>query len=144
MLPIRSSWARSSGARRVPPLGATDSAGKSLFGTGGSRAQSRMLPRSFQYFAPRTVEEATSLLSAHEGDVKILAGGMSLIPLMKLRLASPSHVVDISRLPGLDYIRESEDGKALLIGALTRHHALESSPLAKRRVPLLSEAAGSI
>ena len=103
-----------------------------------------MLPRSFQYFVPRTIEEAARHLKEHEGDVKILAGGMSLIPLMKLRLASPGHVVDISRLQGLDYIKESEDGKALLIGALTRHHALESSPLLRRRVSLLSEAAGSV
>jgi len=103
-----------------------------------------MLPRSFQYFAPTTLEEATSLLREHRGDVKVLAGGMSLIPLMKLRLASPGYVVDINRVKGLDYVEESEDGKALLIGSLTRHHALESSPLVKRRVPLLSEAAGSI
>jgi aerobic carbon-monoxide dehydrogenase medium subunit len=103
-----------------------------------------MLPRSFQYFAPTTLEEATSLLKEHRGDVKVLAGGMSLIPLMKLRLASPGHVVDINRVKGLDYLEESDDGKTLLIGSLTRHHALESSPLVKRRVPLLSEAAGSI
>jgi len=103
-----------------------------------------MLPRSFQYFAPTTLEEATGLLKEHEGDVKILAGGMSLIPLMKLRLASPGYVVDINRVKGLEYLEESDDGKVLLIGSLTRHHALESSALAKRRVPLLSEAAGSI
>jgi len=103
-----------------------------------------MLPRSFQYFAPNTVEEALSLLGEHEGDVKILAGGMSLIPLMKLRLASPGYVVDINRVRGLEYIKESEDGKTLIIGSLTRHHALESSTLTKKRVPLLSEAAGSI
>ncbi len=103
-----------------------------------------MLPRSFQYYAPATIGEATRLLREHEGDVKILAGGMSLIPLMKLRLASPGHVVDINRLQGLDYIKESEDGRALLIGALARHHTLESSPLARKRVPLLSEAADSI
>jgi aerobic carbon-monoxide dehydrogenase medium subunit len=103
-----------------------------------------MLPRTFQYYAPTTLEEATGLLKEHEGDVKILAGGMSLIPLMKLRLASPGHVVDINRVEGLEYIQESADGKALLIGALTRHGALESSPLAKGKVPLLSEAASSI
>jgi carbon-monoxide dehydrogenase medium subunit len=76
--------------------------------------------------------------------VKILAGGMSLIPLMKLRLASPGFVVDINRVKGLEYIDESEDVKALLIGSLSRHHALESSPLVKKRAPLLSEAAGHI
>ncbi|HEV2389397.1 MAG TPA: xanthine dehydrogenase family protein subunit M [Nitrososphaerales archaeon] len=103
-----------------------------------------MLPRRFNYFAPTTVEEAAGLLKEHQGDVKILAGGMSLIPLMKMRLASPGNVVDINRVKGLEYIEESADGKTLLIGSLTRHHTLESSALAKRRVPLLSEAAGSI
>jgi aerobic carbon-monoxide dehydrogenase medium subunit len=103
-----------------------------------------MLPRSFQYFAPTTVEQVTGFLKEHEGDVKILAGGMSLIPLMKLRLASPGYIVDINRVKELEYIEESEDGKALLIGSLTRHYALESSALTKKMVPLLSEVAGSI
>ena len=83
-------------------------------------------------------------MKEHEGDVKILAGGMSLIPLMKMRLASPGYIVDINRVNGLEYIKESEDGKSLLIGSLTRHHALESSALVKKRAPLLSEVAGSI
>ncbi len=103
-----------------------------------------MLPRSFQYFAPTTVEDAVRLLVEHEGDAKVLAGGMSLIPLMKMRLASPGYVIDINRVKELDYIKESEDGKSLLIGPLTRHHALESSPLVRKRAPLLSETAGSI
>jgi aerobic carbon-monoxide dehydrogenase medium subunit len=103
-----------------------------------------MLPRSFEYFAPRTLEEAFDFLREHEGDVKVLAGGMSLIPLMKMRLASPGHIVDINHVEGLEYIKESEDGKTLLIGSLTKHHSLESSPLAIKRVPLLSETAGSI
>jgi carbon-monoxide dehydrogenase medium subunit len=103
-----------------------------------------MLPRSFQYFAPTTIEEAARLLDKHEGDAKILAGGMSLIPLMKLRLASPGYVVDINRVKGLDYIKESDDGMSLLIGSLTRHRSLESSALVRKRVPLLSETAGSI
>ena len=103
-----------------------------------------MRPRSFQYFAPVTVQEAAKLLKEHGGDAKILAGGMSLIPLMKLRLASPGCVVDINRVNGLDYIKESGDGKSLLIGTLTRHHSLESSPVVRKRAPLLSETAGSI
>lgn len=103
-----------------------------------------MLPRRFNYFAPASVEEATALLREHAGDAKVLAGGMSLIPLMKLRLASPGFLVDINRVKGLEYITESEDGASLLVGSLTRHHALESSPLVRRRVPLLSEAAGLI
>jgi carbon-monoxide dehydrogenase medium subunit len=103
-----------------------------------------MLPRSFQYFAPTTVEMASDFLKEHKGDAKILAGGMSLIPLMKLRLASPGYLVDINRVKGLEYIKESGDGRSLLIGSLTRHHALESSTLARKRAPLLSETAGSI
>jgi aerobic carbon-monoxide dehydrogenase medium subunit len=103
-----------------------------------------MLPRSFQYFVPRTVDEVTSFLKDHPGEAKILAGGMSLVPLMKLRLASPAYLVDINRLKGLEYIEESEDGGALLIGSLTRHHSLESSALAKEKVPLLAEAAACI
>jgi len=103
-----------------------------------------MVPRSFEYFAPTTVEDATKFLKEHPGDAKVLAGGMSLIPLMKLRLASPGYIVDINRVKGLEYIEESDDGRSLLIGSLTRHHALESSPLARKIVPLLSEAAGLI
>jgi carbon-monoxide dehydrogenase medium subunit len=103
-----------------------------------------MLPRSFQYFAPTSVEEAAALLKEHQGDAKILAGGMSLIPLIKLRLASPGHIVDLNRVKGLEYINESDDGRSLLIGSLTRHHALESSPLVRKRAPLLSETAASI
>ena len=72
-----------------------------------------MLPRSFQYFAPTSVETAADFLKEHAGDAKILAGGMSLIPLMKMRLASPGYVVDINRVKGLEYIKESEDGRTL-------------------------------
>lgn len=103
-----------------------------------------MVPRAFQYFAPSSVDEATRLLKEHAGEAKVLAGGMSLIPLMKLRLASPGVIVDINRVEGLDYISESSDGSALEIGALVRHHGIESSPLVISRVPLLSEAAGLI
>jgi len=103
-----------------------------------------LLPRSFHYFAASSVEEVTSFLKEHKGDAKILAGGMSLIPLMKLRLASPAYLVDINKVRGLEYIEESEDRRSLIIGSLTTHHSLESSPLAKSRVPLLAEAAGSI
>ncbi len=103
-----------------------------------------MLPRNFQYFSPRTVEEATAILEEHRGGAKVLAGGMSLIPLMKLRLASPECVVDINHVDGLEYIEESTDGGSLLIGSLARHHALESSPVVRRRAPLLSEAAGQV
>ncbi len=66
-----------------------------------------MVPRRFEYYAPTSLEEAARLLSEHRGEAKLLAGGMSLIPLMKMRLASPGHVVDINRIGGLEYIRES-------------------------------------
>ena len=103
-----------------------------------------MVPHSFEYFAPTSVEEVFKLLKEHAGDAKVLAGGMSLIPLMKLRLASPGFVIDINRIRWLEYIRESIDGRALLIGPLATHHDLESSPLVRKRLPLLSETAGSI
>ncbi len=103
-----------------------------------------MLPRSFQYFAPTSLEEASRLLKEHRGEAKILAGGMSLIPLMKMRLASPGYVVDINRVQGLDQIKLSDDGRFLIIGSLARHHQIETSPLVRRRAPLLAEAAGSI
>lgn len=94
-----------------------------------------MIPRSFEYFAPRTMDEALSLLKELGPEAKILSGGQSLIPMMKLRLASPQQVIDINRIPGLDYITEV-DG-ALRIGALVRESDLETSPLVKSRFPLL-------
>ena len=84
------------------------------------------------------------MLKEHQGDAKILAGGMSLIPLMKMRLASPGYVIDINRVKGLDYIKLSDDGKSLLIGPLARHHSVEASSLVRKRTPLLAEAAASI
>jgi carbon-monoxide dehydrogenase medium subunit len=101
-----------------------------------------MFPKNFEYFVPNTVTEVSSLLKRYGSEAKILAGGMSLIPLMKLRLASPRYLIDINRLPRLDFIREVKG--RLLIGALTRHHSLETSNSIKRRVPLLSETASWI
>lgn len=103
-----------------------------------------MLPRSFQYVAPTSIGGVVDFLREHPGEAKVLAGGMSLIPLMKLRLASPAYVVDINRVGGLEYLKESEDGHSLLVGPLTRHHALESSPLVREKVPLLAEVAGLV
>ena len=94
-----------------------------------------MIPRSFEYSAPGTLEEAVSLLQRLGPEAKILSGGQSLIPMMKLRLASPSHLIDINRIPGLAYI--SENGAALKIGALARESDLELSPLVKSRFPIL-------
>ena len=82
-----------------------------------------MIPQSFEYFAPKTLEESLSLLSKYD-EAKILAGGHSLIPMMKLRLAFPPYLIDINGLSDLDYIKE-ENG-TLKIGALTRETSLET------------------
>jgi len=94
-----------------------------------------MIPAGFEYHAPASIAEAAELLSALGEDAKILSGGQSLIPLMKLRLATPSHLVDINRIPGLDQVRES-DG-VLRIGALARESDLEESEIVRTRYPLL-------
>src|SRR6476660_9612123 len=96
-----------------------------------------MIPAAFDYHAPTTIGEATALLTRLGDDAKILSGGQSLIPLMKLRLTSPSHVVDINGIPGLSYIREA-DG-VLAIGALTRESELEESEIVRARYPLLHD-----
>ncbi len=101
-----------------------------------------MIPTSFEYFAPKSVQEALGLLDKHKEDAKVLAGGHSLIPQMKLRLASPKYVVDIGRIPGLDTIKE-QDG-FIVIGALATHYAMESSTLLKQKCPLLPETAAAI
>ncbi len=94
-----------------------------------------MIPAAFEYHAPASLDDATALLATLGDDAKILSGGQSLIPLMKLRLSSPSHVVDINGIPGLSYIREA-DG-VLAIGALTRESELEESEIVRARYPLL-------
>ncbi|HEY7544024.1 MAG TPA: xanthine dehydrogenase family protein subunit M [Blastocatellia bacterium] len=94
-----------------------------------------MIPRSFEYHAPRALDEALSLLEKLGPDAKILSGGQSLIPMMKLRLASPPHIVDINRIPDLGYISESNG--SLRIGALARESDLENSTLIKSRYALL-------
>jgi carbon-monoxide dehydrogenase medium subunit len=96
-----------------------------------------MIPAAFDYHAPTSIQEATGLLARLGEDAKILSGGQSLIPLMKLRLASPRHLVDINGIAGLAQIREA-DG-ALRIGALTRESDLEDSDLVRARYPLLHD-----
>ena len=98
-----------------------------------------MFPAKFEYHAPSTVEAAIKLLGSGDGDVKLLAGGHSLLPLMKLRLAQPSAVVDIGRIQSLRGIRV--DGGVLRIGPLTTHSELESSEEIRKQAPLLSECA---
>jgi aerobic carbon-monoxide dehydrogenase medium subunit len=97
-----------------------------------------MLPSRFEYHRPDSLEEALQLLSQHGDGAKVLAGGQSLIPVMKLRLATPAHLVDIGRL-GLEAISES-DGR-LTVGALTRHRDLERSDVLKARYPVMAAAA---
>jgi aerobic carbon-monoxide dehydrogenase medium subunit len=102
-----------------------------------------VIPAAFRYAAPQSVAEAVGLLSAH-ADAKVLAGGHSLLPLMKLRLATPPVLVDINRIPGLDYIREDQQLSQLRIGALARHVDFERSDLIRQRYPLLWDTAGGI
>ena len=97
-----------------------------------------MIPAVFEYHRPTTLQDAIALLGRLGEDAKILAGGQSLIPLMKLRLTSPRHVVDVNRIPGLGAIVE-KDG-ALVIGALVRESELEASDLVRRRFPILADA----
>jgi aerobic carbon-monoxide dehydrogenase medium subunit len=101
-----------------------------------------MIPAAFDYVVPRTVPEAVAELVKHGQEAKVLAGGHSLIPLMKLRLATPSFLVDIGRIGNLSYIRE-ENGQ-IAIGALTTHHDIEFSKLVRAKLPLLSTAAAQI
>jgi aerobic carbon-monoxide dehydrogenase medium subunit len=97
-----------------------------------------MIPPTFDYLAPETLPEAVQMLSQN-GDAKILAGGQSLIPMMRFRLAAPAVLVDLNRLNFLEYIRE-EDG-LLKIGALTREATIDGSSLVRERYPLLADTA---
>ena len=101
-----------------------------------------MYPATFEYHRPTTVDEAVRLLATHKDDAKLLAGGHSLIPLMKLRLTTPKHVVDLRRITGLSGVRE-ESG-AIVIGALTTHYAIESNASLEGKCPMLPEAAAMI
>jgi carbon-monoxide dehydrogenase medium subunit len=98
-----------------------------------------MIPAPFDYHAPASLAEAIALLQQHGDEAKVLSGGQSLLPLLKLRLASVSHLVDIGRIPGLEYIRE-EDG-VLRIGGRTRESALERSDLIASKYPILLDTA---
>ncbi len=99
-----------------------------------------MYPSRFSYEAPATIEEAISLLSLGNGEAKVLAGGQSLVPMMKLRFANPEMLVDINNLPGLDYHRQDADG-TLRIGALCRHASIEHSELVAATQPTMAAAA---
>lgn len=101
-----------------------------------------MFPASFAYVAPRSLEEALKLLEKHGEEAKLLAGGHSLIPAMKLRLAHPRWLIDLGRLPGLTGVRL--EGESLVIGALTVHADVASSEPVRERLPGLAEAASLI
>jgi carbon-monoxide dehydrogenase medium subunit len=101
-----------------------------------------MIPAPFEYYAPRSLNEAVSYLASHRDDVKILSGGQSLMPLLKMRLSKPAFIVDIGRIPGLDGITEA--GDHLIIGALVTYAQVESSELLKKKCPLLPQTATTI
>ena len=101
-----------------------------------------MYPASFEYHSPATVAEVLALLDKHQDDAKVIAGSQSLVPLMKLRLSQPKHVIDLRKLPGLVGVREGKGG--LEIGAMTTHDALDKDALLRSKLPILAEAAGHI
>jgi carbon-monoxide dehydrogenase medium subunit len=98
-----------------------------------------MKPPPFEYYAPRTRQEALELLSEHAGEAKVLAGGQSLVPSMNFRLAQPSILVDLNGVEDLFGIQPHEEG-GLLVRAMTRHRSVERSPLVAERAPLIFEA----
>jgi carbon-monoxide dehydrogenase medium subunit len=101
-----------------------------------------MIPAAFEYARADSVDDAIALLAEHGDDAKLLAGGHSLLPLMKLRLATPSVLVDVGRLAELSYVRD--DGDTLAIGGLTRHHDVEHDAVVREHVPILAAAAGEV
>ena len=97
-----------------------------------------MIPATFTYHAPRTLRDAVRLLRAYEGDARVVSGGMSLIPAMKLRLVQPEHLIDIGRLGELDYVRRTEDG-GVAIGAGATYRSIEKSRTVAAVAPILVE-----
>ena len=95
-----------------------------------------MKPASFDYIAADSLDRAVAALAAGGADAKIIAGGQSLVPMLNFRLLRPSILIDINRIAGLTFITETEND--IRVGALTRHHHLETSPLIARHLPVLS------
>ncbi len=101
-----------------------------------------MIPAPFDYHAPQTLSEAVALLGRYRDDAKVLSGGQSLLPLLKIRLSQVTHLVDIGRIPGLEYIRE--DGGFLRIGGRTRESVLDRSDLVRSKYPILADTTAVI
>jgi carbon-monoxide dehydrogenase medium subunit len=101
-----------------------------------------MIPANFEYVTAKSLDEALSLLAKHKDDAKLLAGGHSLLPAMKLRLLEPKLLIDIARIKDLSYIRE--EGGQIRIGAMTTHFQIETSDLLERACPLLPETAAHL
>jgi carbon-monoxide dehydrogenase medium subunit len=101
-----------------------------------------MYPAAFEYHAPTSVRDALGLIGRFKDDAKVLAGGHSLVPMMKLRLAQPKHVIDLRKISGLAGIKE--EGGVIVLGAMTTHCQMESSSLLKSKCPILSETASVI
>jgi len=101
-----------------------------------------MYAAPFEYHAPSTVKEVLSLLAEFRDDAKIISGSQSLVPLMKLRLTSPAHLIDLRKVPGLTGV--SESGGAVQIGAMTTHASVGASPVIRNKLPMMAEAAVQI
>ncbi|HLI42883.1 MAG TPA: xanthine dehydrogenase family protein subunit M [Acidimicrobiales bacterium] len=101
-----------------------------------------MIPAGFEYERADSLEQAVTLLAEHGDEAKLLAGGHSLLPLMKLRLATPALLVDVGRLDELRFVRD--EGEAIAVGALTSHHDLSRNGLLRRQLPALAHVAGQI
>src|ERR1700752_2778139 len=101
-----------------------------------------MYPVVFEYFAPKEIGEAVAFLKQYGDDAKLLAGGQSLVPMMKLRVARPKYLIDIHRIADLSYI--CEEAGQIRIGSMTRHVEIEESALLREKIPILCEAASKI
>src|SRR2546428_7090226 len=101
-----------------------------------------MYPAAFEYHSPTSVKDALGLIGQHGDDAKLLAGGHSLIPMMKLRLAQPKHLIDLRNVPGLKGVKE--EGNTIAIGAMTTWYELESNPIIKAKCPIVGETASIV
>ncbi|MCX7314548.1 MAG: FAD binding domain-containing protein [Hyphomicrobiales bacterium] len=95
-----------------------------------------MKPAAFEYSRPADIDEACALLAADDG-ARVIAGGQTLVPLMAMRLARPSRLIDIARIPGLSYVRD--EGREIAVGATTKQHVIESDPVVRSKLPLLAK-----